>query len=177
MVGTSLEPKVRASSMLAVDPSSLSRMSIPALDELFAELAPATLGELQGHKRARMLAVAGLDWMPAKARGALLGLATELPFVGGGVWRGESFDGEFGSNAWLLPGRGLEFARYLVREAPALDGCGAVIRLDYDVSTNPAPLRRLVGELRHLAPGLFLVRLYYRWGERAVKVLYFMLES
>ncbi|PRQ03584.1 hypothetical protein ENSA5_14580 [Enhygromyxa salina] len=176
MVGSALEPKARASSTLALDPTSLSRMSIVALDELFATLEPASLTELQGRKRGRLLAVAGLDWMPAKARGALLGLATELPIVGG-VWRGERFDGEFGANAWLAPGRGLEFARYLVREAPALDGGGVVIRLDYDVATNPVALRGILGELRRLGPGLFLARLYYRWGERAVKLLYFTLES
>lgn len=142
------------------------------LDLLFAELDPATLGELQGRKRGRVLGLSGLDWVPGVARSTLFGLLNELP-----IWRGKSFEGEFGANAWLLASQRLQFARFLVREAPALDGGGMVIRLDYDVAANPAPLRRIVGELRHLGPGLFLARMQYLWGERVLKVLYVTLES
>jgi hypothetical protein len=169
---TSLQPNAPASSLHAFDPASLSRMSIAALDELFADLEPASLAQLQGHKRGRVLAVSLLDWIPAGARSALLGLVNQLP-----IWRGEVFEGEFGANAWLLPGHRLEFARYVVREAPALDGSGPVIRLDYDVSANPKPLRSIVGELRYLAPGVFLVRMQLMWGTRVVRVSYFTLES
>lgn len=147
-------------------------MSMAELDRLFADLELAGLAELQGRKRGRVLAVSGLDWIPGVARSALFGLINELP-----IWRGKSFEGEFGANAWLVPGHQLQFARFLVREAPALQGQGTVIRLDYDVAANPAPLRRIVGELRHLAPGLFLVRMQYLWGDRVVKILYFTLES
>ncbi|PRQ09553.1 hypothetical protein [Enhygromyxa salina] len=167
-----LQPSARASSLHAVDPASLSRMPIAALDELFAELEPASLAQLQGHKRGRVLAVTGFDWVPGVARSALLGFINQLP-----IWRGEVFEGEFGTNAWLLPGHRLEFARYLVREAPALDGSGPVIRLDYDVAANPKPLRRIVGELRILAPGLFLVRMQLMWGTRVVRASYFTLSS
>jgi hypothetical protein len=152
--------------------NSLSRLPIAQLDELFAELDPASLAQLQGHKRGRVLAVSGLDWVPGVARSALLGLVNQLP-----IWHGETFEGEFGANAWLLPGGRLEFARYIVREAPALDGSGPVIRLDYDVSANPKPLRRIVGELRYLEPGRFLVRMQFMWGKHVVRALYFTLES
>lgn len=172
MPDTQLQSNTRARSLHAVDPASLSRMPIAALDELFAELDPASLAQLQGHKRGRVLAVSGLDWVPGVARSALLGLINQLP-----IWRGEVFEGEFGANAWLLPGRRLEFARYLIREAPALDGSGPVIRLDYDVSANPRPLRNIVGELRYLAPGLFLVRMQLMWGSHVVRASYFTLES
>ncbi len=167
-----LTQQARPSSLHAVDPRSLARLSMAELDGLFAELEVATLGELQGRKRGRVLAVSGLDWVPGVARSLLFGFVNELP-----IWRGKSFDGEFGANAWLLPNHRLEFARFLVREAPSIDGEGPVIRLDYDVATNPAPLRRIVGELRHLGPGLFLARMRFMWGERVVKVLYFTLES
>src|SRR5690606_22795831 len=142
------------------------------LDNLFGELDVASLAELQGRKRGRVLAASGLDWIPGVARSALFGLINELP-----IWRGKSFEGEFGANTWLLPGHRLQFARFLVREAPALRGQGTVIRLDYDVAANPAPLRKIVGELRHLGPGLFLARVQYLWGDRVVKILYFTLES
>jgi hypothetical protein len=174
MVATTLElqPAARSHSLDAIDPNSLTRLTIRELDELFADLDSASLGELQGYKRGRVMAVSGFDWVPGIARSSVLRFVNELP-----IWRGENFDGEFGANVWLLGGGRLQFARYLVREAPALDGRGPVIRLDYDVAANPRPLRRIVGELRHLGPGLFLARMQYLWGDRVVKILYFTLES
>jgi hypothetical protein len=172
MPSGSLQSNARSTSLHAVDPASLSRMPIAALDELFADLDPASLAQLQGHKRGRVIAVSGIDWVPGVVRSALLGLVNQLP-----IWRGEVFEGEFGANAWLLPGARLEFARYVVREAAALDGSGPVLQLDYDVSANPKPLRRIVGELRYLAPGLFLVRMQLMWGARVIRASYFTLES
>lgn len=157
--------------LVPVDPASLSRLSMEQLDELFTTLEPAVLEQLQGHKRGRMLAMTGLDWVPAPLRHALLNR---------GPWRGEQIDGEFGANAWLSSRRSLEFARYIVREAPSIDGSGPVLRLDYDVAKNPRPLRGLFGELRQLGPGLFLARLYYRRGRgdgRVLPISYFTLES
>jgi len=119
-----------------------------------------------------VMAVSGFDWVPGIARSTVLRFVNELP-----IWRGKSFEGEFGANAWLLGNGRLQFARYLVREAPALDGRGPVIQLDYDVAANPRPLRRIVGELRHLGPGLFLARMQVLWGDRVVKIMYFTLES
>lgn len=174
MVATTLDlPHVpRSRELDAVDPDSLTRLTIRELDTVFADLEGATLGELQGRKRGRVMAVSGFDWVPGIARSTVLRFVNELP-----IWRGNQFEGEFGTNVWLLGGGHLQFARYLVREAPALDGQGRVIRLDYDVAANPRALRRIVGELRHLGPGLFLARLQYMWGDRVVKILYFTLES
>lgn len=153
-------------SLHAVDPTSLGRLSMAELDELFAELDVAELTQLQGHKRGHVLALGGLDWLPAAVRRAVLTR---------GPWRGSSFEGEFGSNTWLLDR--LEFAHYVVREAPAIDGSGPVLRLDYDVAINPKPLRGFVGELRYLAPGLCLTRMWYVVGERKLLVSYLLLES
>jgi hypothetical protein len=150
----------------AVDPGSLGRLSKTELDQLFAELDVADLAQLQGHKRGHVLALGGLDWLPASVRRALFAR---------GPWRGSSFEGEFGSNTWLLDR--LEFAHYIVREAQAIDGSGPVLRLDYDVSINPKPLRGFVGELRYLAPGLCLTRMWYVLGERTLLVSYLLLES
>ncbi|NJK32308.1 MAG: hypothetical protein HC927_07800 [Deltaproteobacteria bacterium] len=167
-----LQQAPRSHSLHAVDPASLTRSTMRELDQLFAELDPATLGELQGRKRGRVLAVSGFDWIPGVARSAVLAFVNELP-----IWRGKNFEGEFGANDWLVGGARLQFARYLIREAPALDGQGSVVQLDYDVAANPGVLRRIVGEVRHLGPGLFLGRMQYLWGEKVVKVMYFSLES
>ena len=154
-----------------VDANALARMSMAALDELFTELEPAALTQLQGHTRGRVLAVSGLDWLPAAARAAVFGAINELP-----IWRGEVVEGEFGANTWLLPGAQLEFARHLVRAAPALDGSGEVLRLDYDVAANPKPLRALVTELRALDGGGFLGRLQLVVRGRALMISYIALE-
>lgn len=173
MVATTLDlPHVPRRELSELDPDALTRLTIRELDELFAGLDRATLGELQGRKRGRVMAVSGFDWVPGVARSAVLRFVNELP-----IWRGTQFEGEFGSNLWLLGGGHLQFGRYVVREAPALDGQGSVIRLDYDVAANPRALRRIVGELRHLGEGVFLVRLQYLWGDRVVKILYFTLEQ
>jgi hypothetical protein len=153
-------------SLHAVDPASLGRLALSELDELFAELDVAELAQLQGHKRGHVLALGGLDWLPAAVRRALLAR---------GPWRGNNLEGEFGSNTWLLDR--LEFAHYVVREAEAIDGSGPVLRLDYDVAINPKPLRGFVGELRYLGPGLCLARMWYVLGERTLRVSYLLLES
>ena len=52
-----------------------------------------------------------------------------------------------------------------------------MLRLAYDVAANPGPLRRVVAELRHLGPGLFLGRLHVTIAERELRVSYFTLEG
>jgi len=169
----SLTPKPAGRDLHNVDPKALSRMSMAALDELFAELEPAELSAVQGQKRGKLLALRGLDWLPGPARQLLMGLVNRLP-----IWSGERFEGEFGTNAWVLPGSRIEFARYLVREREAIDGRGVVLHLDYDVAPNPKLVRDFIGELRELRPGVYLVRTRYRIAnERAPKISYFLLES
>lgn len=153
-------------SLHAVDPASLGRLAMSELDELFAQLDVAELSQMQGHKRGHVLALGGLDWLPAAVRRALFAR---------GPWRGNNLEGEFGSNTWLLDR--LEFAHYVVREAEAIDGSGPVLRLDYDVAINPKPLRGFVGELRYLGPGLCMARMWYVLGERTLRVSYLLLES
>lgn len=153
-----------------VDTKALARMSMAALDELFAKLEPAKVGELQGHKRGQLLALRGLDFLPGAARQLLMNVINRLP-----IWSGERFEGEFGTNAWILPGSRIEFAHYLVREHESLDDGSPVLRLDYDVAPNPKLLRDLVAELRELKPGVYLARTRYRIAGRAPKVSYFLL--
>lgn len=157
-----------AASSLQTDPraAGLARMTMVELDGVFAELPPARLAELQGRCRGRVLAVSGLDWVPAGARGLLFGLINHLP-----IWQGKQFDGEFGANAWLLPNFRIKFGRFLVREADGSDG-RPVLRLDYDVTVNPRIVRRVVGELRRMADGSCLVRVQLLVNERVVRIAY-----
>ena len=155
----------------SIDAAALARMSMSALDELFAELEPAALEQIQGRTRGRLVALRGFDWLPGFARGLAMSIVNRLP-----LWGGESFEGEFGTNTWLLPAN-VEFARCVVRRAPSLEeGEGETLRLDYDVAANPKLLREVVSELRELRPGLFLVRTRYRIGQHAPKLSYYLLE-
>ena len=129
---------------------SLARQGTGALDQLFGTLPAARIDGLRPHMRGHLVAVAGLDWVP----GGVRALVFER-----GLWRGNNFDGEFGSNAWVVGSR-IEFARFLVREGEAVDGIGKVLRMDYDVAANPRVLRGLVGELRELGGGAVLGRMW-----------------
>ncbi|EDM74307.1 hypothetical protein PPSIR1_32235 [Plesiocystis pacifica SIR-1] len=157
----------------AIDSTGLARMSLAQIDAVFESLEPVPLGQLQGDLRGKVVGAPGVDWLPSPVRAALLRVVNELP-----VWRGKSFEGEFGSDAWLLPDHSLRFARYLVREDVAsLAGEGPVTRLEYDVAANPRAVRLVVGEIRELGDGVLLARTQLRLGERVIKLVYFTLEA
>lgn len=164
---TRLRPASAGASLHATDPGALVRMSIEELDLLFADLDQVEIASLQGEFEGHVVALAGLDWLPGPTRRMLFER---------GPWQGQRLEGAFGTNTWLrLPT--LEFARYVLRPAPAIEGEGTVLRLDYDVAPNPKPLRGLIGELRGLGPGSFLVRMYLRAGGRVTKLSYFTLQT
>ncbi|NVB38088.1 hypothetical protein G6O69_09615 [Pseudenhygromyxa sp. WMMC2535] len=166
-----LQADPRAHSLDSEDPSTLARMSMRELDELFAGLQAPPASAFCGHQRGRVIAIFGLDWLPREARALLFKVVAELP-----LWRGQDIEGEFGANAWLLPYAGLHFGRFLVREVAGRDG-GEVLRLDYDVAANPRPLRRLSSELRRLDDGLYLVRVQIRLRGDEREFLYVTLKS
>ncbi len=157
----------------AVDPASLAMKSPRELDELFAALPPAQADALQGTLHGRLAATVGLASLPPVIRKRVFAL-THAEFF---PWRGKSFSGDRGANVWVSAKRGIRFAAYSMRVEAAHDRSGPVLRLDYDVKENLAPLRRILGEVRTLGPGLYLGRMYYRIGGRAVRVLYFTLSA
>jgi|SRR5262249_42712718 hypothetical protein len=158
---------------VAVDARSLARRSRADLDRLFRALPPPAIGELAGLLRGTVVELIGLGRLPPGLRAAILA-ALRGPL---GLWRGKRFAGSQGTNVWGMGRVERLFAAFRVETAPALDGSGSCVRLDYDVAENPLPVRAILGELRGLGPGLFLGRMHYRAGSATACVLYFTLEA
>ena len=157
----------------AVDARSLSRRSRADLDALFASLPAPVCAQVGGDLRGIQIDLAGLERLPRAIRAGILA-ALRGPL---GLWRGKRLLGEHGTNLWAIGPLRRSFAGFRVETAPALDGSGPCLRLDYDVPENPLPLRGILGELRTLGPGLFLGRMHYRAGSGTACLLYFTLEA
>lgn len=140
---------------------------------LFATLPAALAIEMPRRTRGHVVALAGTDVLPAVLRRALIALANG-PF---GLWRGKSFDGATGANRVGLPGLERALGFYRVAGGEAYDGAGPALVLDYDVARNPAPLRRIRGELRRLAPARWLGRMTLGDATSRRTLLYFELEE
>lgn len=155
------------------DVRDLRLASFDELDRIFARGAVPSAGELDGAYGGRLLAVAGTDALAAPVRlllDAVYGAPSPLM-----PWLGKRFDtttdeGRVGSNIWLTHA-GPHFAAYKVTDA---DGTCV---LDYDVTHNLPPLRRIRGEVVRLAPGLYLGRMGLRLGDTTPTLLYFALET
>ncbi|MDP3857264.1 MAG: hypothetical protein Q8Q73_05800 [Stagnimonas sp.] len=151
-------------------PTKLRSLSAPALDELFDRLPAPGADELRGDYPGSVLTGAGFEALAPWLRPLLRAFAAWL-------WRAKSFAPGQGINLWwspLRPLRRLPYRCYL--QASALGG-GEVLVLDYDLAGNPAPARRVRGELRRLAPDHYLGRmLLRRRGGGARLVTYFSLR-
>jgi hypothetical protein len=156
---------------MTADIKDLNGATFEELEAWFEEGVEPSLDELDGGYNGRVLALAGTDMIPAGLRGALATVYGSFLMP----WRGKRFmagDGEtrIGSNTWLTP-RGPDIVSFTCTA-----GDGSIL-LDYDVKSNPPPLRRIIGAVRRLAPGLYLGRMCLRAGDRLIPVLYFSLES
>ena len=157
----------------AVDARSLSRRSRAALDALFASLPAPEPATLAGELRGTQIDLAGLERLPHRVRAAFLAILR----APAGPWRGKRLSGGRGTNVWGVGPLRRTFGQFRVAVAPAVDGSGPCVQLDYDVPENPLPLRGILGEVRTLGPGLFLGRMHYRVGSGRACLLYFTLEA
>ncbi|WP_428268533.1 hypothetical protein [Haliangium sp.] len=153
--GTERSAAGAAAPTRSIEIDDLVEMSLVDLVDLYsAGTVPASVAALDRAEWARLLAVRGLDWAPARAWLARLAGARRFP------WRGKRFRHEDrnqgrGSNRLALVGeRELLLFRTRVEES-AID-TGPCITLDYDLPDNAAPVRLLRDELREVSPGLYL---------------------
>ncbi len=149
----------------------LEKLSQRKLQELFRTLEAPSPEELNGDYHGTLLTTAGLDRIPSVIRQPLVELLQGRAMP----WRGKRFEGRSGVNYWLKDHDGFGLFSYDVSIAPALDGSGDVLQLDYDVERNPAVARRIVGEVRQVSGGLYLARMNYKLPMRPVELLYFTL--
>lgn len=147
----------------------LARHRQDELDALFATLPAARQGELQGRYQGTLLGIRGLGGLPA----GLKALLYRLLATGLNPWRGKCFDNSTGANLWGLgPLRGA-WGQYRLEDLTD----HAVLGLDYNVDSNPALLRPILGEVRHFQAGLYLARMRYRTRRGTRTLLYFTLQE
>lgn len=151
----------------------LIHMDQAQLKALFAGLPPPGAEELDGAYHGRLLTTAGLDLIPD------ILIEPVRDFLQGDImpWRGKRFEKGKGANYWLRDKDGFDLVSFDTLIAPALDGSGDVLQLDYDVERNPRPARRITGEVRRISDGLYLARMNFRIAGRVIELLYFTLEK
>lgn len=141
------------------------------LAELFALLPAPEATAITGRWRGTLMAVSGLGWLPRPLARLLYGFLA-LPI---NPWRGKSFGEREGVNRWLAL-RGPGFLRYAIDAGPSPHDGGPALLLDYGVSANPAPARRILGEVRRLDEGTLLARMSWNGKSGPVTLLYFALR-
>jgi len=153
--------------------SELINLDQHGLKDLFGTLPAPAADELDGAYHGRLLTTAGLDLVPEILSGPVRDLLQgELM-----PWRGKRFEKGQGANYWLRDRDGIDLVTFDTLIAPALDGSGDVFQLDYDVERNPRIARRITGEVKRDADGLYLARMNYRIAGRVIELLYFTLEK
>jgi len=154
---------------------ALSRMSFDELGALYrGGSCPESIDEISGLPQGRMLAVRGLD---SGISGSLL---RRFSGSAGFPWGGKTFEGQgrsggHGINRVHLGGRHALFPFLLRKEASVLDGQPCVM-LDYDLSDNPWAIRKILDEVREVAPRLLLGPALLKTSGKPVHVLWFALD-
>ena len=151
----------------------LTRMSPPALAELYQRSAVPVLTALSGEPHGRMLA---LDGVRGPTRRVVRRLAARTHFP----WRGKAFshvrsDRGQGVNRIRL-GRELRWYPFETTIAPsAIDGEPCLF-LNYDCADNPWFIRAIRDELREVSPGLYMGPALARIGSRHRRLLHFAVD-
>ncbi len=153
---------------------ALARMSFNELDALYrGGSCPDSIDEISGLPQGRMLAVRGLD------SGVAGGILRRIAGSSGFPWGGKTFEGQgrggHGINRVHLGGRHALFPFLLRREASVIDGQPCVM-LDYDLTDNPWAIRKILDEVREVAPGLLLGPALLKTATKPVLVLWFALD-
>ncbi len=158
----------RAAERLTLD--DLAGKGAAELAGLYAQGGPPSLSDLDGAPEGRMLAFAG-----ALGRGrpfrALRRFAVQ-PFF---PWDGKTFHARTAEAGWGINRvRAVgDLFRFETRFGPsALDGKECLI-LDYDLPSNPWPIRQIHDELRDVSPGLFLGPAMWKTSRGPKLVLFF----
>lgn len=142
------------------------------LDVLFANLEPLSVGEVDGNWRGMLMAIGGIQRLPRPVARVIYRV-NALPFM---PWAGKSFDGDTGANRFFWV-RGPSFLRYTVETVDSPVDGQPVLFLNYDRPDNPAPARRIRGEVRRLGTGVLLARMNWKTRRGQTRLLYFTLTD
>ena len=154
-----------------IEPARLGGATFDDLERYFAAGDAPQVAELDGLYRGRVVALAGWHMLPGAVR------RTFAAFMAGPLfpWVGKRFGGNrhggrIGVDAWLTI-HGPDIGRFNCRRSET------DLTLDYDIASNPRPIRNAQCELRRIAPGVYLGRLGYRFAERRLDLAYFTLDD
>ncbi|MGH7280059.1 MAG: hypothetical protein ACRELY_00925 [Polyangiaceae bacterium] len=154
--------------------ADLAELSSSDLDHMYRRgKCPASIDDVAGLPRGRMLAVRGLG------RGTASRLIRRFAGSAGFPWGGKTFmshgkNGE-GVNRIHLGGRHTLFPFKLAIGPSVVDGSDAVI-LDYDLPDNPWVIRQIHDEVREVAPGLLMGPAMWKTKGKPSLVLWFALD-
>ena len=154
--------------------ADLAALSSADLDPMYRRgKCPASIDDVSGLPRGRMLAVRGAD------QGALGSLIRRFAGSAGFPWGGKTFMGHGhvgeGVNRIHLGGRHALFPFKLAIGPSVVDGEDAVI-LDYDLPDNPWVIRKIHDEVREVAPGLLMGPAMWKTKDKPALVLWFALD-
>jgi hypothetical protein len=143
------------------------------LERLYERARVPDLAAIHGDLKGRMLAWANA---PQRVNRLLLRLARSPRFP----WRGKSFAshgsgrGE-GANRVFLDR--WKLFRFETSIGPSRAGPFNAVQLNYDLPSNPAPIRAIKDEIREISPGLYLGQAYANLRKGPRLVLYFALSA
>jgi len=154
----------------------LKRRSCAELESLYRELpAPSGIQSLDGKPKGEVLAVNKLDWNPVDNLLQTFARTPVFPWLGKGFSADSDQQGQ-GNNRLNLLGYKPEWFDFHTRiEASVVDGKQSVL-LDYDLESNPLPIRHIRDELREAAPGIWFGPAMARVGDNHYTVLWFAVD-
>jgi hypothetical protein len=157
----------RATSRVTLE--QLARHDIKTLGKLYAQGTTPEVVDLEGTPRGRMLTWVG----PLGRRRAA---AVLRRFARGRLfpWAGKSFSSVGGVNRVRLLGDLFRFETRVDRSA--VDGKPCLV-LDYDLTSNPWPIRQIHDELRQVGPRLYLGPAMWKTKAAPKLILYFAIET
>jgi hypothetical protein len=154
----------------------LKRRSCAELESLYRELpAASSVRALEGKPKGEVLAVNKLDFNPVDNLLQSFASTPVFPWLGKGFSVDADKQGR-GNNRLKLLGYKTEWFDFNTRIEPSVvDGQDAVL-LDYDLASNPSPIRHIRDELREAAPGIWFGPAMARVGDQHYRVLWFAVD-
>lgn len=154
----------------------LKRRSCAELESLYSQLpAAGSIQSLDGKPGGEVLAVNKLDFNPLDNLLQSLASTPVFPWLGKGFSVDSDKQGR-GNNRLNLLGYKPEWFDFNTRIEPSVvDGQDSVL-LDYDVASNPLPIRHIRDELREAAPGIWFGPAMARVGDNHYTVLWFAVD-